>query len=187
MAKPIRTIEVFPNPYAGLCPDGIPQGVVQMPGTRNYVGAHLDLVACEQTGKTRFYFAAPQDGETGVQGLRKVTVPFTAEIARAVLEGGLIVAHPDHARMCGLSSDDFAEADAQLTAERARAIAERQAQYGSDATVGEVPTSATPRPEAGAVKAAPADPRNYPVMKGKPLAGPANNPSVVLRTAPEGA
>jgi len=186
MAKPIRTIEVFANPYAGIDPDGIPQGVCQMPGTtRNYVGAQLDLVASELTGKSRFYFAPPQEGETGVQGLRKVTVPFTPEIARAVLEGGLIVAHPEHARMCGLAEDDYAAADKQLTAERARALAERKAQIGEDATIGEVPTKETPRPAAGPAVAP--DPRNYPVLKGTPLAGPANNPSLVLRTTPEGA
>jgi hypothetical protein len=186
---PIRTIVVVPNPYSGIAPDGVPQGVVTMPGTRNYIGAHFDLVACAGTGKSRFYYAAPQEGETGVQGLRKVTVPFTPEIARAVLEGGLLVADKEHARMCGLSEDDYVDADAQLTAEREKALAHWQAHYGPDAKLGDVPVEAT-KPADTVTPGAPAppvDPRTVPVLKGTPLAGPATNPSLVIRPAPEGA
>lgn len=183
--QPIRTIDVYPNPFAAIAHDGTPQAVVAMPGTRNYVGAHLDLVACQQTGKSRFYYAAPQPGETGIQGLRKVTIPFTAETARAVLEGGLIVADPEHARMCGLSG--YIDADTQLKAEAARALAEWQAHYGADATLQPFPTDATPPAGAsGATPAAKPDPRSLPLLKGTPLAGPAGTPTLVMRPAPEG-
>lgn len=184
--QPIRTIDVFPNPWAAIAPDGMPQAVVSMPGTRNYVGAHFDQVACEQTGKSRFYYAAPQDGETGVMGLRKVTIPFTAETARAVLDGGIIVADAEHARMCGLSG--YIDAATQLAAEQVRALAEWQAHYGADAKLLPFPTAATPRP--GAADAGPAakvDPKSLPVLKGTPLAGPAATPSLVIRPATEGA
>lgn len=184
MAKPIRTIDVYPNPFAGIAEDGMPQGVCQMPGTRNYIGAHLDQVACEQTGKSRFYYAAPQEGETGVMGLRKVTVPFTAEIARAVLEGGLIVADAEHARMCGLAG--FIDAATQLKAERARAESEQKAHYGDGAEILDFPTIATPRPDAviASTPTAKPDPRSLPLLKGTPMVGPANNPSLVIRPAP---
>lgn len=195
MAQPIRTIDVFANPYSGIAPDGVPQGVVTMPGTRNYVGAHFDRIPCNDTGKSRFYFAGPQEGETGVQGLRKVTVPFTAEIARAVLEGGLIVADKEHARMCGLSEDDYVDADTQLKAERAKALLHWQAHYGADAKIGDVPVDETPDPavaptgpaKAGPAKAAKVDPLTFPVLKGTPLGGPSADPTLVIRPTPEGA
>ncbi len=190
MAGPkMRTIDVYPNPFAGVADDGVPQGVVTMPGTRNYIGAHFDQVACEDMGKSRFYYAAPQSGESGVMGLRKVTVPFTPEIARAVLEGGLIIADAEHARMCGLT--DYVDAAKQLEAEAARALEEWQAHYGPSATIQPFPVEATTRPDpsaaiAPAAKAAPIDPRSLPVLKGTALAGPANNPSLVIRPASEG-
>lgn len=195
--KPVRTIDVFANPYAGIDHEGVPQGVTQMPGTRNYVGAQIDIVACEHSGKTRFYFVPPEDGEVGAHGLRKVTVPFTAEIARAVLEGGLIVASTEHGKMCGLSEDDFSEAEAQLEAEAKRALAELRAQRGDDATLEPVPMKATPRDDEPVAKAPPADVKkpdankNLPALRGTPLGAPAGTPAttpgVVIRPAGEGA
>ena len=197
MARPIRTIDVYANPYSGLDPDGVPQGVTQMPGSHNFIGAARDLVACEQTGKTRFYFTPPNEakGDKGVHGLRRMTVPFTGEVARAVLEGGLIVADEEHARMVGLSADDFVEAGAQLEAERVRALAERKAQYGADASIGEIPTKLTERPDptkvaaerAEAAKAAKlAEKRTgHKPLEGTPLAGDKSNPSLALRAPKE--
>ena len=160
-AQKVRTIDVYANPYAALDADGVPQGVVQMPGTRNYVGAFLDIVASEKTGKNRFYFT----GE-------KVTVPFTPEVARAVLEGGLIVADAEHARMVGLSPDDFIDAKVQLHKEQERALSELKAMRGDAAKVEAVPSKATERDDStpGANNV---------------LAGPKNNPSVVLRPREE--
>jgi hypothetical protein len=189
MAGPkTRLIEVFANPYSGIAEDGVPQGVVTMPGTRNYIGAHLDQVACEQTGKSRFYYAPPEEGEIGAHGLRKVTVPFTPEIARAVLEGGLIVDDEEHARMCGLTG--YVDAGTQLEAEMERAASEWEAHYGVEAKIGPIPLAATKRPDPLAgpadAKAALVDLRTLPVLKGTPLAGPANNPSLVIRPTTEG-
>lgn len=193
MARPIRTIDVYPNPYAGIDHDGVPQGVEYMPGSRNYVGAARDLVACEQTGKTRIYYATPNaaKGETGAHGLRKVTVPFTPEIARAVLEGALIVATEEHARMAGLSG--FVAPEAQLEAERQRALAERRAQYGDDAELAAVPLTPTERPDPAkaseeqpaAAKAAKGKPAADKPLGGVPLAGGKTNPSLALRTSEE--
>lgn len=198
MARPIRTIDVFANPYAGIDPDGVPQGVMQMPGTHNFIGAARDLVACAKTGKTRFFFTPPNaaKGEAGAHGLRKMTVPFTPEIARAVLEGGLIVADKEHARMAGLSADDFVEPESQLEVERVRAQAEFVAQYGADAKLAEIPTSATEADEAPAATAAKSKAATATAkgsaksaaetpLEGTPLAGIKSNPSLVLRKSEE--
>ena len=97
--------------------------------------------------------------------------------------------------MAGLAADDFVEAGAQLEAERARALAERQAQYGTDATIGEIPTTLTERPDpakaaadrAEAVKAAKlAEKRTgHKPLEGTPLAGDKTNPSLALRAPKE--
>lgn len=197
MARPIRTIDVFANPYSGIDNDGRPQGVTQMPGSHNYIGAFVDLEACKATGKTRIYFAPPNEakGEKGVHGLRKFSVPFTAEIARAVLEGGLIVAEKEHARMAGLSADDFVEPEKQLEAERERALKARRAELGDDATILDVPTEPTPAPDPEAIAKAAKDAAEIakrvakrgdgPALTGAPLAGQKGNPSLVLRKSEE--
>lgn len=202
MARPIRTIDVYANPYAGIDHDGVPQGVMQMPGSHAFIGAVRDLIASAETGKTRIVFTPPNTakGDKGVHGLRKFTVPFTAEIARAVLEGGLIVADKEHARMVGLSSDDYVEPEKQLEAERERALKERQAQLGPDATIADVPTKLTELPsaeDATAPKAAgvrsglvrttlPPAPTPHSLMTGAtPLAGPRNDPAIGLRKPEE--
>lgn len=143
----VRTIEVYANPYCALDADGVPQGVVQMPGTRNYVGAHIDIVASERSGKTRFYFAPPNTAknERGAHGLRQITVPFTAEIARAINDGALIVADKNGARMVGIKEADFEEPDARLKKEREIALEQRRAFYSKEAKVGNAPTTPTER------------------------------------------
>lgn len=197
MARPTRTIDVYPNPYSGIDPDGLPQGVMQTPGTHNFIGAARDLVASAETGKTRFYFTAPNAAkkEEGALGLRRVTVPFTPEIARAVLEGGLIVADKEHARMAGLAEDDFVDAETQLQNERDRAQAERVAQYGEDAKILDIPMAPTPTTEeaqAAAEKKAATDRLKVAAKSGLPpplvgthLAGSKDNPSLVLRKPEE--
>lgn len=157
MTRPApRTIDVLANPYSGVNHEGLPQGVVQMPNTRgNFIGAHFDQIASEQTGKNRFYYAQPNAAkdEKGACGLRKVTVPFTAEIARAVLEGGLIVATKEDARMCGLAEKDFVEPEKQLAAELARATAERDAEGRDHGPLAAIPLEPTKSDEELAVDA----------------------------------
>lgn len=158
----LRTIDVYANPYAAVDADGVPQAVVQMPGTRNYIGAFIDHVATRTVGKQRFYFT----GE-------KTTVPFTAEIAKAVLEGSLIVADKEHSRMCGLAG--FEEAPARLEKEKASALAERQARLGKEADLKDPPNKATE-----------ADPNAPAPNADLVLSGPKNMPSVVLKRGARG-
>ncbi len=127
----MRKVDVYANPYSALDADGVPQGVVEMPGTRNAIGAFIDHVATAKTGKVRYYFT----GE-------KVTVPWSAEIARAINEGGIIVATEEHARMAGIAN--YVEPLKQLENEKAKALALRKAQLGESAQVAAVPTEALP-------------------------------------------
>lgn len=141
MPAKIRTIDVFANPFHALDSEGTPQAVVQMPGTRNYIGAHLDHVKSKSEDRALFFF-------TG----KKITVPFTGEIVTAVLEGSLIVADEKGARMCGLRS--FVEPAKQLEIEKEAALARLRRAQGPDAELQPVPTEATPPPKASTEPAA---------------------------------
>lgn len=156
MAK-ARTIDVYANPYCGVDADGVPQGVVQMPDSRNWIGAFVDHVACERSGKTRFYF-------TG----KKYPVPFTAEIAKAVRDGGLIVADKESALICSIAEKDFEEPLARLAKEKAIAQARLDAE-GRGAKVADPPSAETKREEGE-------KPPTEVV-----LSGPKNDPRYVLK------
>ncbi len=132
-------IEVIPNPYIALDKDGVPQGVVGagMPGL--FIGAQLDLVATQDSGKNRFYFPLDRDG-----GAKK-KVHLNADIVTAILAGELIVCGKDAARACGLTDKEYLEPDKALEAEKAKALAYWRSLCGPDAKVGEIPREETKR------------------------------------------
>lgn len=132
----MKTIEVYANPYCALDKDGIPQGVMPMPGApTSYIGAQLDLALTLKTGKQRFYFPIGRNGG-------KFKAPLTAEISTAVRDGALIAADKQSAHYCGVRAS-YLEPEKALEAEKAKALADRRAQLGPDATVGEVPREPT--------------------------------------------
>ena len=127
----MKLIEVYANPYIALDADGVPQGVVDMPGSRGHqIGAFLDLALSEKTGKTRYYFPK-----------RSVKVPMSTAISNAVREGALIAADEESARLCGVR-DEYKTFGQALADERAKAVEYWRSLGGKDATVGDVPTEA---------------------------------------------
>jgi hypothetical protein len=138
----MTVIEVWANPYIALDKDGVPQGTVATPGYPNsHVGATLDQVASQRTGKERFYFALGRDGSPTVR------VGFTAEIAAAVRAGELIAVDEKVAQMCGIRKKSFLSPEAALDRERERALAYRQSLLGKDAELKPIPREATPAAE----------------------------------------
>lgn len=147
----MKTIDVIPNPYSAIDADGVPQGVVGLPGAIGaWIGAALDPVASRKTGKNRFYFPGPNTkrDEKGVAGLRVVTLKVAnsavlATVANAVREGSLIVVGKDDARKLGFSDKEFLEPEKALEREKQRA----QELAGKDAKLADVPHEATPEDE----------------------------------------
>ena len=133
----MRIIEVIPNPYIALDKDGIPQGVVGagMPGV--FIGAQLDLVLSQKTGKNRFYFPPNRDGSF----VRKVHL--TGDIATAVLEGSLIAANAKDALACGILEKDFLEPEKALAVEKEKALAYYQSMHGKGAKIQDIPREMT--------------------------------------------
>lgn len=123
-----RTIEVIPNPFIALDQDGIPQGVVG----RVPVGAQIDLLASQKTGKNRYYF--PLGKTDGVH-----VVPYNGDNVTSVLAGELLVTNIEDALLCGISEDSFLDAEEALAAERKKAEAYYRSVKGDDAKVADIP------------------------------------------------
>lgn len=154
----MRIIEVIPNPFAGLDKDGVPQAVVGagMPGL--FIGAHLDAVATQATGKNRFYFPPNRDGSL----TRKVHL--TGDMMTAIHAGDLLVANKADAAAVGLV--EFLEPAKALEAERVKALARWQAQRGPDAKLGDIPREPTKAPDGeDAPAASPAVKQLTPTLK----------------------
>lgn len=139
----MKVAKVIANPYCALDADGVPQGVVGMPGAAGiYIGAMPDAVASEKSGKKRFYFPRNRDGSR-----RVVTVPVEhaavrADIARAVNDGSLLAADAETARCFGIS--EFVEPEKILAIERANALESFRVLRGKDAAFRDVPEAPTP-------------------------------------------
>ncbi len=139
----MRTIDVYPNPFIALDADGVPQGTVCVPGSpTSHIGALLDLVATQKSGKERFYF--PLGKKEG-----KYTVPLSGEIAHAVRAGELLAADEKSAAACGITAKEFLPYDKVLAAEKEKALSYLRAVKGPDATLGDIPREATPPEPAG--------------------------------------
>lgn len=140
----MKIAKVIANPYCALDAQGIPQGVVPLPGAAGiWIGARLDLVASNRTGKNRFYFPPAKDG-----GPRIVDVPVEdasarACIARAIKDGALLAADPLTAQLVGIPERKYKAIPAALEQQRLRALDTFQALRGKDAELGEVPEEAT--------------------------------------------
>lgn len=133
----MKVIEVIPNPYIALDKDGIPQGVVGAGVPGIFVGAQIDLIASQQTGKTRVYFPPNKDGTF----TRKVIA--TGAIVQAVLSGELIVTNKADALACGISEKDFLEPEKALAKEKDNALAYYQSVKGKGAKLGDIPRKMT--------------------------------------------
>lgn len=133
----MRIIEVAPNPYIALDQDGVPQGVVSAGMPNVYIGAQVDLVATQKTGKHRFFYPLGRDGK-GI-----VKVHMTGDVVTAIHAGELIVVKQADASACGLTAKEFLEVDKALEAERAKALAYYQSARGIDAKVADIPREET--------------------------------------------
>lgn len=154
--KKKMTIEVIPNPYAALDADGVPQGVVGMPGVRGmWIGAALDVAGSEKAGKSRFYFPKPNEkpatdrpADKACAGFRIVTLDVShaavrSAIANAILEGSLIAVTKEGAASVGLVQE-FVEPETALENEKAKALAQLHAETLDESLeLGEVPREAT--------------------------------------------
>jgi len=116
----MQTINVVANPYFFIGHDGTPQGVVAKPGMRDtWIGADVDHAASIAAGRLRFWYA---DGV--------VSLPFTAELARAVQDGCLFAADTESAAMCGISDVEFQTAHDCLVQAELAAAAQWKADTG---------------------------------------------------------
>lgn len=140
----MKVARVVANPYAAIDANGVPQGVVGVPGTRGiYIGARIDTVASEKTGKQRFYFPPAKDG-----GPRVVEIPVSSAYARAyvasaILEGGLLAVDEATAFAVGITPKSYLPVDKVLEAERVKALELFRAAYGKEAVLQPVPTEET--------------------------------------------
>lgn len=138
-----QIIEVIPNPYIALDKDGVPQGVVPAGAPGLYIGAAVDLVACQKTGKQRFYYPLDRDGKATKR------VHVTSDIVTSVQCGELIVVDAAGAKACGITTKEFLPADKALEAEKAKALAYWQALHGDEkgpntsAKIGDIPREPT--------------------------------------------
>lgn len=157
----MKTIEVIPNPYAAIDADGVPQGVVGLPGARGaWIGAVLDAVASRESGKSRFYFpgANARRNEKSIAGMRVVTLDVDdanvrATIANAILEGSLLAVTKEEAAKVGILND-FLDAAKALERECERATADfRAMKNDKTAKLADVPHEATPESIADAEEA----------------------------------
>lgn len=147
----MKTIEVIPNPYAAIDAEGVPQGVVGLPGAPGaWIGAALDPVATRETGKNRFYFPGPNTKreEKGVAGMRVVTLKVAnsavlGTVANAIREGSLIVTSLEHAKKLGFSDKEFLEPEQALEREKKRAAG----LLPEGVELADVPHEATPDPD----------------------------------------
>jgi hypothetical protein len=98
----MKHVNVIPNPYSAVAPDGVPQGVYPLPGAPGrWIGAAFDdKASAAVNGKARFRFS-----------LDKSSVPLTGEVARAVRSGELIAGDEACADACGVK---FATLDKML-------------------------------------------------------------------------
>lgn len=150
----MKTIQVIANPYSAIDADGVPQGVVGLPGARlAWVGATLDPVATKTSGKTRFYFPGATKNpkraheEKEISGLRVVTLDVEnttvrAAVANAVLEGSLIAVDKAEAAQLGIVKE-FLDAAKALDAEKEKALDAFRALRGKDAELEPIPHEAT--------------------------------------------
>lgn len=116
----MQTINVVANPYFFITADGVPQGVVSKPGMRDtWIGADVDHAASIAAGRLRFWY---------VDGV--VSLPLTAELARAVQDGCLFAADTESAAMCGISDVEFQTAHDCLVQAELAAAAQWKADTG---------------------------------------------------------
>lgn len=172
----MKIAKVVANPYAALdvrvTDDddkvGIPQGAVALPASRGiYLGARLDPVASQRTGKNKFYFPLDKDGKRRVLEIQVDDANVRAHISRAILDGSLIAADARTAKLVGLSDKEFLSVDAALAAEKARALDSLQALYGKSSTLADVPVD--PEAEPSDEEAKPAPTRGRGIAFGKAL------------------
>ncbi len=139
----MKIIEVIPNPYIALDKDGVPQGVVGAGAPGLYVGAELDLVATQKTGKMRFFYPLDKAGSF------KKKVHLTADIGVSIRAGELIVCDRAVAATCGITAKEFLEPEEALAAERVKALKYWQALHGDEkgpnksVTVADIPRAAS--------------------------------------------
>lgn len=133
----MKIIEVIANPYIALDKDGVPQGVVSAGMPNAYIGAQLDLVGTQKTGKTRFFYPLGRDGK----GVAKVAM--TSDVATAIHAGELIVVRKADALACGLTDKEFLEPGEALAAEKDKALAYYRSARGPEASVAEIPREPT--------------------------------------------
>lgn len=144
----MKIARVVANPYAAVDADGVPQGVVGVPGTRGiYVGARIDSVASQKTGKQRFYFPPAKDGGLRIVELNVSSAYARSYVASCILEGGLIAVDEATATAVGISPKNFLPADRALEVERVRALELYRVVYGKDAVLQPIPTEQAPAEE----------------------------------------
>lgn len=154
----MKKIAVIANPYIAVDKDGVPQGVVSIPGIiGRFIGANIDLKASEKAGRTRVYFPAPNEkkGEKGAAGLLALEFTLDATVLNAVRSGSLIATTKEGAGLCGISDKEYLEPEAALAAERKKALEYYRAIAGKSAELQPIPQVATPA-ETTADDAAPA-------------------------------
>lgn len=140
----MKIARVVANPYAAIDANGVPQGVVGVPGTRGiYVGARTDTVASQKTGKQRFYFPPAKDGGLRVRELDVTSAYARSYVANCILEGGLIAVDEATATAVGISSKTYLPVDKALEAERLKALEAYRVVYGKDAVLQPIPTEET--------------------------------------------
>lgn len=142
----MKKIAVIANPYIALDKDGVPQGVVALPGAPGrFIGAHIDLAASQKAGRTRLYFPGPNEkrGEKGAAGLQVVELELDATLLRAVLEGSLLATTKEGAHLCGIRGEEYLPPEKALEAEREKALAYARALRGDAAKVEPIPQSPT--------------------------------------------
>lgn len=143
----MKKLAVIANPYIAVDKDGVPQGVVSIPGlVGRFIGAHIDLKASQKAGRTRLYFPAPnpepRKNEKGAAGLLEVEVTLDATILNAVLDGSLIATTTEGAHLCGIR-DGYLEPEKALEAEKKKALAYYRSIAGEDAELKPIPQTAT--------------------------------------------
>ena len=140
----MKTARVVANPYAAIDANGVPQGVVGVPGTRGiYVGARIDTVASEKTGKQRFYFPPAKDGGPRIVEINVTSAYARSYVASCILEGGLIAVDEATATAVGISPKTYLPVDKALEAERVKALETYRVVVGKDAVLQPIPTEET--------------------------------------------
>jgi hypothetical protein len=147
----MKIAKVVANPYAALAIEpssdgeskvGIPQGVTALPASRGiWMGARLDPMKSERTGKNHFYFQ-PDKQSPELPRIVEIDVSdanVRGHIANAILDGSLIAADAKTASLVGIVGKEFLSVADCLKAEKAKSLDNLKASYGDACSLESIP------------------------------------------------